>query len=233
MPADPWVWVAYFWTPLGRFAAGTREERAIILNSLLTYRMIYGALAKNGRLSSHTQKKWGRHMFQKFYVKQNISNQKKQFSSSKLAFGLGLPSATTRHNQMIILRPFIQFSRFELLKFCEFWNWPILPDFTNLNTCFRRNHLRLQWIPYLKIFLNLNLFKKIDQFQQILHLENQYFQLFLQKIFWNPLYLNNHFFYFPKIFQYFILYHFYYFVHKKISFNEISCIFQKLHRRNK
>ena len=120
-----------------------------------------GNFYKNGRLSSHTQKKLGRHIFQKFYVRHNISNPKKQFSSSKLAFGLGLPpSATAGHNKMIIWRPFIQFSRFELLKFCEFWNWPILPDFTNLNTCFRRNHLRLQWIPYLKIFLIFNYFYK-------------------------------------------------------------------------
>ena len=183
---------------------------------------------KNDRLSSNIRKKWGRHIFQKFYVKHNISNQKKQFASPNLGEG-----KAQSYNKIIILRPFLQFSRFELLKFCEFWNLPILPDLTNLNTCFRRNHLRLQWIPYLKIFLNLNLFKKIDQFQQILHLENQYFQLFLQKIFLSPLYLNNHFFYFPKIFQYFILYHFYYFINKKISFNEISCIFQKLHRRNK
>ena len=192
-----------------------------------------GNFYKNGHLSSNTRKKWGRHIFRKFYVQHPIFNQKKQFSSSKLAIGLGSPSAATRHNKIIILRPFLQFSRFELLKFCEFWNLPILPDFTNLNTCYRRNHLRLQWIPYLKIFLNLNLFKKIDQFQRILNFENQYLQLFLQKIFLSPLYLNNHFFYFPKIFQYFILYHFYYFVNKKISFTEISCILQKLHRRNK
>ena len=184
---------------------------------------------KNDRLSSNIRKKRGRHIFQKFYVKHNISNQKKQFN---FAFGEG--EAQIGRSQIIILRPFLQFSRFELLKFCEFWNLPILPDFTNLNACFRRNHLRLQWIPYLKIFLNLNLFNKIDQFQQILHLENQYLHLFLQKIFLSPLYLNNHFFYFPKIFQYFILYHFYYFINKKISFNEISCIFQKLHPcRNK
>lgn len=185
---------------------------------------------KSGCLLSNTRKnKNCRHIFQKFYVQHHILNQRAQ--SSKLAFGFGARRAP--QNQIMILRPFIQFSRFELLKFCEFWNLPILPDFTNLNACYRRNHLRLQWIPYLKIFLNLNLFKKIDQFQRILNLENQYLQLFLQKIFLSPLYLNNHFFYFPKIFQYFILYHFYYFVNKKISFNEISCILQKLHRRNK
>jgi len=95
-----------------------------------------------------------------------------------------------------------------------------------LNAHYRRNHLRLQWIPYLKIFLNLNLFKKIDQFQRILNLENQYLQLFLQKVFLSPLYLNNHFFYFPKIFQYFILYHFYYFVNKKFLLMKFLVFFK-------
>lgn len=84
--------------------------------------------------------------------------------------------------KMIILRPLLKFSRFEFLKFCEFWYLPIVPDFTNFNVCFRRNNLRLQFIPYLKIFLNLNLSQKIDQFQQILKLENQYLQFILKKI---------------------------------------------------
>ena len=116
----------------------------------------------------------GRHTFKKFYFKKtiidNISRQKKHTFSIIQGY------------KMIILRPLLQFSRFEFLKFCEFWYLPIIPDFTNFNVCFRRNNLRLQFIPYLKIFLNLNLFQKIDQFQQILKLENQYLQFILKKI---------------------------------------------------
>ena len=134
-------------------------------------------------------------------------------------------------NNIIILRPLLKFSRFQLLKFCEFWYLPIMPDWTNFNICFRRNNLRLQLIPYLKIFLNLNLFKKIDQFQQKLNFENRYLQLFLQKIAKTPFYRKNNFFYFPIIFQHLILHHFYYFINKKISFHEISCIFQKLKQK--
>lgn len=225
--------------------------------------------------------KWSRHTFTKFYFKKtmidNISRQKKHvFSIQK------------KNNKIIILRPFLQFSRFEFLKFCEFWCLPIIPDFTNFNVCFRRNHLRLQFIPYLKIFLNINLFSKIHQFQQILKLENQYLQLIWKKIYgvtsdgqgaslieyspWShpqrqilldesplftddpaanesppslgaglsgPLglgsqsYKKNHFLYFPKIFQYLILYNFYYLVHQKISFNEIYCILQKIKSKSK
>ena len=117
----------------------------------------------------------GRHTFKKFYLKKkiidNISHQKKHtFLMIK------------DDNKMMILRPLLKFSRFEFLKFCEFWSLPIIPDFTNFNVYFRRNNLRLQLIPYLKIFLNLNLFQKIDQFQQILQLENQYLQFFFKKI---------------------------------------------------
>ena len=82
-----------------------------------------------------------------------------------------------------LLRPLIKFSRFEFFKFCEFWNLPIYPDLTNLNVRFQRNRLRLQSLPYLKNFFNLNLFKQIDQIQKMINFENEYFQLIIQKLF--------------------------------------------------
>ena len=81
-----------------------------------------------------------------------------------------------------IYRPFIQFSRFEFLKFCEFWYLPVIPDFTNLNVHFHRNRLRLQSLPYLKFFFNIDLFQKINSIQKIINLENEYFQLIIQKL---------------------------------------------------
>lgn len=82
-----------------------------------------------------------------------------------------------------LLRPLIKISRFEFFKFCEFWNLPIYPDLTNLNVRFRRNRLRLQFLPYLKKFFNLNLFKQIDQIQKMINFENEYFQLIIQKLY--------------------------------------------------
>ena len=81
-----------------------------------------------------------------------------------------------------IYRPLVQFSRFEFLKFCEFWYLPIIPDLTNLNVHFIRNRLRLQSLPYLKFFFNIDLFQKINSIQKIINLENEYFQLIIQKL---------------------------------------------------
>ena len=83
---------------------------------------------------------------------------------------------------ILLGRPLIKFSRFECYKFCEFWNLPIYPDFTNLNINSCRNRLRLQLIPYLKYFFNRNLNKKITQIQRLINLENQYFKTITQKI---------------------------------------------------
>ena len=81
-----------------------------------------------------------------------------------------------------ILRPLLKISRFECLKFCEFWNLPIFPDLTNFDSSNRRNRLRLQALPYLQYFFNLNIFRKIDQIQTILDLENEYFRSIFLKI---------------------------------------------------
>lgn len=149
-----------------------------------------------------------------------------------------------------LLRPLRKFSRFEFFKFCEFWNLPIYPDLTNLNVRFQRNRLRLQSLPYLKNFFNLNLFKQIDQIQKMINFENEYFQLIIQKFFFPPpIQLKKspipvirgrycspkayNIFYFPKIFQYRLLHYFFFSMRKKLSFNEILCLFQKLNIKKK
>lgn len=121
-----------------------------------------------------------------------------------------------------VLRPLLNVSRFELLKFCDFWNLPLFPDFTNLNIYLRRNRLRLQFLPYLKFFFNFQILKKVNQIQIILNFENDYFQKIIQKLFY---YKNENLNYFPKIFQYRIFHYFFYLMKKKISFNEISSFF--------
>ena len=128
--------------------------------------------------------------------------------------------------QSQLVRPFLKFSRFEFLKLCEFWHLPIYPDSSNFCLSLKRNRLRLFFLPYLKIFFNKNMFQKIDQIQKILDFENSYFEHFLQK-YDDPLLLIN-FRYFPKTFKYRFIYRFFFFMKKKISFFEISCLFNKL-----
>ena len=114
-------------------------------------------------------------------VHKNLINQKKsRHRVSKLYI-------KNFKNNSIILRPLLKVSRFKLLKFCDFWNLPIFPDFTNFEISLRRNRLRLQFLPYLKFFLNSKIFKKISQIQTLLNYENQYFQLIIQKLFYSKL----------------------------------------------
>ena len=85
----------------------------------------------------------------------------------------------------------------------------------------------------------MNLLNKIEQIQKILDFENQYFQWILQKLY--PFYFNIENFYLyksvkqhqifeylPKVFKYRILYDFFYFLKKKISFLEIDCILKTI-----
>lgn len=138
-----------------------------------------------------------------------------------------------RKSTLCLIRPLLKVSRFELLKFCEFWNLPIFPDLSNLHLGFKRNRLRLQSLPYLKYFFNFNLLNKIEQIQKILDFENQYFQWIFYKLY--PFCCNvensapNQVFkYLPKILKYRILHYLFIFLKKKISFLEINCILNVL-----
>lgn len=148
---------------------------------------------------------------------------------------------------LCLIRPLLKISRFELLKFCEFWNLPIFPDLTNFHLGFKRNRLRLQSLPYLKYFFNFNLLKKIEQIQKIIDFENQYFQWILYKLYpfyckidnsylhnkfisKNFIFRNKAFEYLPKILKYRILHYLFIFFKKKISFLEINCIFKKINK---
>lgn len=125
----------------------------------------------NKQNRSSNTRSFSRHKFQKFYFKKSFRC--KTFKINK---------QSSLYLNIQIYRPLIQFSRFEFLKFCEFWYLPVLPDLTNLNVQFYRNRLRLQSLPYLKFFFNIYLFQKIDSIQKIINLENEYFQLIIQKL---------------------------------------------------
>lgn len=152
-------------------------------------------------------KNYRRHKFIKIYIKLNSYNYK-------------------------IKRPFIDISRFYFLKFCEFWNLPIYIDSTNCSSNFRRNRLRLQLIPYLKNFFNINLLSIVNQTQEIISLENDYFKLMVKKLFFAKN-IKNSFRYFPKIIQYRLIHNFYYLIKKNISFIEIFKILKKFKLKNK
>ena len=122
--------------------------------------------------SSNTRS-FSRHKFQKFYFKKSLKCK---------IFKINTQNLRNSNLNPQIYRPFIQFSRFEFLKFCEFWYLPVIPDLTNLNMHFSRNRLRLQSLPYLKFFFNIHLFQKINSIQKIINLENEYFQLIIQKL---------------------------------------------------
>jgi len=155
-----------------------------------------------------------RHFLKKIYIKKVVNNKKISYC--------------------FFFRPFIKFSRFELLKFCEFWNFPIYSDSSNFNINLKRNRLRLEFFPYLKFFFNIKIFEKINQFLQIINFENKYFTLITNKIIFSffvkkkSYYIfKKTFFFLPKIIQYRIIHYFYYSLRKRISFNEIIIFVEK------
>lgn len=133
-----------------------------------------------------------------------------------------------------IYRPFLDFSRFDLLKFCYFWDLPIFPDQTNQNIKFLRNRIRFQFLPYIKYFINVKILKNIKNFQFILKLEDNYFIYIIDKIkyifFKSKISIN--IIYFPIILQYKIIKDFLKYLKKKISLNEINSIFIELKNSN-
>lgn len=135
----------------------------------------------------------------------------------------------TQKKPLTLLRPLVYISRFQCVQFCEFWNLPIQPDSTNSKIFYKRNRLRLQCLPYIKYFFNKKLFLKIAKTQQIIYLENEYFNLIIKKLISkNKNHIGftklNHFIYFPKLFQYRILHNFFILFKIKISFSEIDLL---------
>ncbi|MFY2490851.1 ATP-binding protein [Escherichia coli] len=130
-----------------------------------------------------------------------------------------------KHNSIKLYRPFLNISRFECTQFCEFWNFPIRPDRTNIQFSYKRNRIRLQFLPYIQYFFNTNLFQKIVQIQKIITRENKYFDRLINKLYPCEFHC---FFYYPKILQYRIVHNFLLLFKRKISFNEIDLILCKI-----
>ena len=72
-----------------------------------------------------------------------------------------------------IVRPLLSVSRFEIRKFCSFWQLPIYPDASNQKVKFLRNRVRKQVLPAVKFFFNSQIENIFLQFADIIEAEDQ------------------------------------------------------------
>ena len=80
-----------------------------------------------------------------------------------------------KRKKIIIIRPLLVLNRLQILKVCTFLHLPIYIDSTNQLTNFRRNRLRHQILPLLKIFFNPKIDVVLTRFISIVNSENIYF----------------------------------------------------------
>lgn len=74
-----------------------------------------------------------------------------------------------------LVRPIICLNRFETFKLSKFWKLPIKIDLTNELLLFRRNRLRNQILPILKLFFNSKIDQAFLKFIKDLNLDQFYF----------------------------------------------------------
>ena len=74
-----------------------------------------------------------------------------------------------------LFRPLLPFNRREVTKLCIFWGLPIYCDTTNKLTCFRRNRLRQQVLPVLRLFFNPKVDTALARLISVTNSENNYF----------------------------------------------------------
>ena len=75
---------------------------------------------------------------------------------------------------ILLLRPLLGTTRFDLKKLCQIWSLPIYPDVTNQNLTSTRNRIRLQLLPILRFFFNPQIDVILTQFAQINLQEQDY-----------------------------------------------------------
>lgn len=95
-----------------------------------------------------------------------------------------------KNESLYITRVLTILTRFDIFCLLIFWNLPVYIDQTNKLIYFKRNRLRKQILPILKIFFNPNIEKVLSQFTQIWFLEKQYFKKVTEKLY-NYLKQNN------------------------------------------
>lgn len=102
-------------------------------------------------------------LFHKNYLIKTFAN---KFNTSSLSL---LPR--------ILIRPIVNFHRFDLQKLTNFWKLPIYPDKSNKKTDYYRNRIRKQLLPTLKFFFNPRIDLILLQFSEILAIEQLYLEV--------------------------------------------------------
>ncbi len=92
----------------------------------------------------------------------------------------------------ILIRPILNFHRFDLQKLTNFWKLPIYPDKSNKKTDYYRNRIRKQLLPTLKFFFNPKIDLILLQFSEILAMEQLHLEVVNNRL--------KHDFYFKKNF---------------------------------
>lgn len=87
-----------------------------------------------------------------------------------------------KRKKINLIRPLLVLNRFQTLKICAFFIFPINIDSTNKLVNFRRNRLRIQILPLFKIFFNPKVDMAIDKAISIINCENNYFTNHLKYI---------------------------------------------------
>lgn len=77
---------------------------------------------------------------------------------------------------LYLIRPLLIINRLEVFKLVLFWGLPVFVDSTNKLTNFRRNRLRHQICPILRIFFNPKIEIAILRFIETANFEKNYFQ---------------------------------------------------------
>ena len=80
-----------------------------------------------------------------------------------------------KRTKSYIIRPLLSLTRLEILQLCFFWKLPIYFDSTNRLMNFRRNRLRFQVFPILKIFFNPKIEVSLVRFISTIDFDDYYF----------------------------------------------------------
>ena len=86
-------------------------------------------------------------------------------------------------DDITLVRPLLNFSRSDTLKFCQQFNLPIWEDQYNQDKKFARNLIRLDLIPYLKTNFNPQIEQHLAQTAEIFRADREYLEVQAKQLF--------------------------------------------------
>lgn len=85
---------------------------------------------------------------------------------------------TNLKKSVLLFRPILNFTRFDINQLCHFYYLPIYPDQTNNIIDFKRNRIRKQLLPIFRTYFNKNIDATLIRFLEIsLYEKNFFYQL--------------------------------------------------------